>query len=88
MVTRKDATYWHRHWEKIRRKVEETDPNEALRIWYNNGLSLSGSGHLEQSIKYFDKASEIDPSYSPVCINKIVTLYRLGRTLDNPLRKT
>jgi tetratricopeptide (TPR) repeat protein len=53
--------------------------------WCNKGVSLNSLGRLDESIRFFDKAIEINPRYAEAWNNKGISLHRLGR-FDEAIR--
>lgn len=52
------------------------------RAWYENGFALLGQGKYDESLKFLDKAIELDHELAAAWYNKGVGLSRLGRTAE------
>jgi tetratricopeptide (TPR) repeat protein len=50
--------------------------------WCNKGVALGNQGHLEEALKCFDSALEIDSRYAQAWYNKGVALYHLKRHVE------
>ncbi len=52
---------------------------EKAKEWYNKGIALLEAGRIEEAIKCFDSALDIDPGYAEAWVGKGLVLVILGR---------
>ncbi|MDP8247506.1 MAG: tetratricopeptide repeat protein [Candidatus Tritonobacter lacicola] len=50
--------------QKLLKELGEQSPAE----FYNNGMELAATGHIEKALNQFEKALEIDPKYAPAIL--------------------